>query len=118
MKLLISTACAALMGFAAPAFAEFQTIKSRSEFMSVVGGKTLTRPLVKIKLSSNGNITGKGASWDVTGKWQWKGNYLCRSLEWGGDDLGYNCQEIKVNGSTMRITSDRGAGDSADFRLR
>ncbi|MGB3244309.1 MAG: dihydrodipicolinate reductase [Sulfitobacter sp.] len=118
MKKLITAACVALVGFAAPAFAEFQQVTSRSEFVSLITGKTLTRPLVRIKVSSNGTITGRGAAWDVTGQWKWKEGYLCRSLEWGGDDLGYNCQEIRVNGSTMRITSDRGAGESADFRLR
>jgi len=118
MKLMMTTACAAMIGLASPALAEFQKISSKSAFMSAVGGKTLTRPLVKIKVNSNGSISGRGASWDVTGKWSWKGGYLCRSLNWGGDDLGYNCQEIKVKGSTMRITSDKGTGQSADFRLR
>ena len=118
MKLMITTACAAMIGLATPAFAEFQKINSRSDFMSTVGGKTLTRPLVKIQVNPNGSISGKGASWPVTGKWSWQGGYLCRSLNWGGDDLGYNCQEVKVNGSTVRITSDKGSGQSADFRLR
>ena len=118
MQVLLPTACAGLMAFAAPAYAEFAQIKDRAQFMQVVSGKTLTRPLVKIKLSPNGSISGKGAAWDVSGQWQWKGNYLCRSLEWGGDDMGYNCQEVKVKGSTMRITSDKGSGQSADFRLR
>lgn len=118
MKLLITTACAAMIGLTAPAFAEFQKITNRSDFVSITNGKTLTRPLVKIRLSPNGTITGNGASWPVTGKWSWKGGYLCRSLNWGGDDLGYNCQEIKVDGSKIRITSDKGTGDSADFRLR
>lgn len=118
MKTLITTACAAFVGLASPAFAEFQKIDSRSEFMSAVGGKTLTRPLVRIQVKSNGQISGKGATWPVTGEWSWQGGYLCRSLIWGGDDMGYNCQEVKVNGSTMRITSDKGTGQSADFRLR
>ena len=118
MQVLLTTACAGLIAFAAPAFAEFEQIKDRKQFMQLVDGKTLTRPLVKIKLSANGSISGKGAAWDVSGQWQWKGSYLCRSLECGGDDLGYNCQEIKVKGNTMRITSDKGTGQSADFRLR
>ena len=118
MKLFITTAVAAMVGVAAPAFADFQTINSRDEFVSLVSGKTLTRPLVKIRVSPNGRISGKGATWDVSGKWQWKDGFLCRSLEWGGDDLGYNCQQVKVKGSTVRITSDKGAGQSADFRLR
>ena len=118
MKRIIAIATAVTVGLAAPAFAEFQKVESRSEFVQLVSGKTLTRPLVKLRVGSNGTISGKGATWDVSGQWQWKGGYLCRSLEWGGDDLGYNCQEVKVNGSTVRITSDRGAGRSADFRLR
>jgi hypothetical protein len=115
---MFTTTCAALIAFATPAFADFQQITSRADFVQLVSGKTLTRPLVKLKVSPNGRISGKGATWDVSGKWQWKGGYLCRSLEWGGDDMGYNCQEVKVSGTTVRITSDRGAGQSADFRLR
>lgn len=109
---------AALATTAAPAFAEFQKITTRSDFMALVGGKTLTRPLVKLQVLPDGQIAGTGAVWEVTGQWQWEGEYLCRSLEWGGDDLGYNCQEVKVDGENVRITSDRGAGQSADFSLR
>ena len=101
-----------------PAWADFQAVKTRSEFLALVSGKTLTRPLVRLQVRPDGRITGRGATWDVTGRWQWKGGYLCRSLNWGGDDLGYNCQEVRVNGNRMRITSDRGSGQSADFRLR
>ncbi len=118
MTRLIAAAVTATFGLSAPAFADFQKVQSRSEFVQLVSGKTLTRPLVKLQVGSNGTISGRGAAWDVSGQWQWKGGYLCRSLEWGGDDLGYNCQEVKVDGSTVRITSDRGTGQSADFRLR
>ena len=113
--LAISTA---LVTLATPAFADFQQVTTRTGFVALVGGKTLTRPLVRIQLLPDGQIAGTGAAWKVTGQWQWKGNYLCRSLEWGGDDLGYNCQEVKTDGSSIRITSDRGTGQSADFQLR
>lgn len=118
MKRMITTACAAMIAFTTPAFAEFAKINSRSDFVSAVNGKTLTRPFVKLRISPNGNISGKGAAWDVMGEWSWQGGFLCRSLFWGGDDMGYNCQEVKVDGAKMRITSDKGAGRSADFRLR
>ena len=39
-------------------------------------------------------------------------------LFWGGDPLGYNCQEVQVTGESIRFTSDRGAGASAEFRMR
>lgn len=103
---------------ATPAAAEFTKVSSAEEFKNIVSSKTLTRPLVKIKVSPNGSISGRGATWDLSGKWTWKNGYFCRSLEWGGDDLGYNCQEVKASGQKIRFTSDQGSGDSADFSLR
>lgn len=93
-------------------------ISSRSDFVQTVSGKTLTRPLVKLTVTPGGEIQGKGASWEVTGNWKWQGGYFCRSLYWGGSDLGYNCQAVHLTGGKLRFTSDRGAGDYADFRLR
>ncbi|NNE53435.1 MAG: dihydrodipicolinate reductase [Sulfitobacter sp.] len=118
MKTLGMTITAAALALATPALAEFQQVKDRSEFVALMSGKTLSRPFVKLQVSPDGRISGRGAAWDVSGQWQWKGGYLCRTLEWGGDDLGYNCQEVKVSGNKVRITSDRGAGQSADFRLQ
>ena len=81
-------------------------------------GKTLTRPLVELRVTESGGISGTGAVWDVSGQWVWKGGYFCRSLIWGDDDLGYNCQEVAVNGGKIRFTSDKGAGQSAVFSLK
>ena len=100
------------------AAAELKRVESRSEFVSLVQGKTLSRPLVRLSVGPDGTIAGRGASWDVTGSWSWENGFFCRDLNWGGDELGYNCQEVRANGSQVRFTSDRGAGDSADFRLR
>ena len=112
---LVAAAAALLAG---PAFADFEKVTTRAEFLQLVGGKTLNRPLVSISVLPDGRIAGKGASWEVTGQWKWQGQYLCRSLQWGGDDLGYNCQEVKAKGNRVRITSDKGKGQSALFRLR
>jgi len=106
------------MALATPAWAEFEQVTSRDDFVALMSGKTLTRPLVRLQVLPDGRISGMGATWEVSGEWTWENGYLCRSLEWGGDDLGYNCQEVKTNGSKVRITSDRGTGQSAEFRLR
>ncbi len=118
MKTFAAAICAAIIGLATPAFADFQQIDSRADFMALVSGKKLTRPFVNLEVLPNGTITGKGAAWEITGEWSWKDGYLCRTLDWGGDDLGYNCQEVKADGSKVRITSDKGVGQSADFTLR
>ena len=111
------TICA-MIACAAPALADFAKVDDERTFREIVAGKKLTRPLVELRVRQDGAIMGRGMTWDVTGNWSWKNGYFCRDLYWGGDELGYNCQEVRVNGGKIRFTSDRGAGDSADFRLR
>ncbi len=108
----------AALALAGPAWAELQPVRDKSKFMQIVQGKTLSRPFVTLQVSGNGQISGKGATRPVTGSWRWDGGFFCRDLNWGDRALGYNCQEVRVNGDTIRFTSDKGAGDSADFRLR
>jgi len=109
---------AVAVALATPAAAELSKVNSAAEFKNIVNGKTLVRLLVRLKVGTNGTISGRGATWDVSGKWTWKNGYFCRSLEWGGGDLGYNCQEVKASAGKIRFTSDQGAGDSAEFSLR
>jgi hypothetical protein len=101
-----------------PAFADFEQVTDRTQFIKLITGKTLSRTLVELRVSPNGGIAGSGAGWDVTGNWSWKDGYFCRDLNWGGDDLGYNCQAVYTDGSRIRFTSDRGEGQSAAFSLR
>ncbi len=102
---------------ALPAHAESGVVTSQTDFINLVNGKTLTRPLVRIEVRPDGSITGRGAAWDVTGTWNWQGSYFCRDLYWGGDPLGYNCQQVSIDGGSIQFTSDEGRGDSAAFRL-
>ncbi|MCR8826893.1 hypothetical protein [Pseudosulfitobacter koreensis] len=102
---------------AMPAWAQTGVVNSQSDFIKLVNGKTLTRPLVRLEVRPDGSITGKGAAWDVTGTWNWQGGYFCRDLFWGGDPLGYNCQQVSMVDGRIQFTSDEGRGDSAAFRL-
>ncbi len=106
------------MVWAGGAVAEYAKISDRDQFLQLVQGRTLSRTLVSLQVMPDGAITGQGAVWDVTGQWSWKDGYFCRELNWGGDELGYNCQEVTANGNSIRFTSDRGSGEQAEFRLR
>lgn len=118
MKTAIVSLLCALAAPSGPLLAELAKIDNETEFRQAVEGKILTRPLVRLSVLSDGRITGTGARWDVTGAWKWEGGYFCRKLEWGGSDLGYNCQEVRADAGRIRFTSDRGLGASAEFRLR
>lgn len=109
---------AVLLTIAVPAAAELSKVQSASEFTGLVTGKTLTRPFVQLTVSPAGAISGVGGAWPITGNWTWENGYFCRSLEWGGDDLGYDCQEVTATAGKITFTSDQGNGDSAEFRLR
>lgn len=109
--------CVAVL-LAGPAMAEFAKVNDAETFRALINGKTLTRPLIRLTVSPSGKIDGTGASWEVEGEWRWQNGYFCRDLRWGGTDLGYNCQEVRVKGNKIRFTSDKGTGDFADFRIR
>ena len=94
-------------------------ISDRAEFMALVKGKSLRLPLygVNLKVSEAGKITGKGFGKSVSGDWRWTGGYFCRSLIVGSKDQGDNCQLVEKEGNRLRFTSDKGAGQTALFRL-
>jgi hypothetical protein len=115
---LVAAGLAASFLAVTPAKAEFSKINHIDDFKSLVAGKTLTRPLVRLEVSPEGDISGIGVTWEVSGQWVWQDGFFCRSLFWGGSELGYNCQEVAVNSGKVRFTSDRGTGDYADFNLK
>lgn len=118
MSRLVSLLTVCLTLVATGARAEFTKIDDEAEFLRYVNGMTLTRPFVNLRVTQDGKIAGMGARWEVTGNWAWVDGYFCRDLFWGGDELGYNCQEVRVDDGRLRFTSDKGAGMSAVFRLR
>ena len=117
MTMRLGLIATTLLCAATTAQAEFQKIEDQDTFMSLIQGKELTRPFVNLTVTPDGRIEGMGLSWEVTGQWTWEDGFFCRSLFWDGDDLGYNCQEVKANGTRLRFTSDQGSGRSAVFRL-
>lgn len=96
---------------------EFATVESLDAFVSLIDGRELKRFGITVTVTPQGQIQGRAFGYDVEGEWQWNDGYFCRDLFWGGDDLGYNCQLVEVDGETMRFTSDQGTGQSADLRM-
>jgi len=100
---------------------DFQPIKDKGAFLSLVENRELRIPLYNLSLTllPDGQIKGRALGWDITGKWSWNDGYFCREMDWSGMLIDYNCQLVEAKGAErLRFTVDRGAGDSATFRLR
>lgn len=114
---------AALLSLAAvPASAEsFSRIADKSAFLQTVEGKELRLGMfgIALKVEEDGEIKGRALGWDVTGTWEWQDGYFCREMDWSGYPIPKNCQLVEARGGEeIRFTVDRGAGDSASFKLR
>ncbi|MEL6839326.1 MAG: dihydrodipicolinate reductase [Pseudomonadota bacterium] len=111
-----------LAAIALPAAADsYVPVKDQETFVSLVDGKELRNRLygVRVNVFENGQIAGGALGWDIIGSWTWQDGYFCREMSWGGEPIPYNCQLVEAQGSErLRFTVDRGAGDSASFRLQ
>jgi hypothetical protein len=107
---------------AAPAAANgFEPIRDKSRFLSLVEGRELRLNLfrIRIELKPDGQIEGSALGWDLNGKWKWQDGYFCRDMDWSGYAIPFNCQLVEARGADeIRFTVDKGAGDSASFKLR
>ena len=112
----------ALAFTATPALAEdYRPVKDKAQFIALLADKELRNGLynLTLKVTPDGAIKGKALGWPVTGNWSWKDGYFCRTMDWDGYAIPYNCQLVEARDKTeMRFTVDRGAGDSAAFRLK
>ncbi|TAG26252.1 MAG: dihydrodipicolinate reductase [Rhodobacterales bacterium] len=115
---------AGILMLAAPVAAaanEFEPVRDKSAFLSIVQDRELRISLYGLSLNvmPDGQIKGSALGWDITGSWSWKDGYFCREMDWSGMAIDYNCQLVEAQGSEkLRFTVDQGAGDSATFRLR
>lgn len=100
---------------------EYEPIRDKSEFLSLIDGKELRIGLynLSLKLTPDGKIEGNALGWGITGNWRWEEGYFCRDMDWSGYPIEYDCQLVEQRGDReLRFTVDRGKGDSASFRLR
>ena len=109
-----------LVLLAAPvgAQAEFSPVTERSQFLSLIEDRDLTRFGITVEVTTDGQIKGRAFGRNVSGAWKWNGDYFCRNLYWGSMDLGANCQAVRRKGETLRFISDQGTGRQADLYLR
>ena len=106
MRLVLVALVTALI--AGPAMAsEFERVKERDSFVSLIKDRDLTRLGIRVKVTRDGQIVGRAFGWRITGDWTWNGGYFCRDLYYNNKELDLdNCQLVQVSGNTLRFTSD------------
>jgi hypothetical protein len=108
-----------LAALASPAMAsEYVRVTDRGTFIKLVSGKNLTSLGIKLTVSSSGGIAGSAFGSTVTGTWTWNDGYFCRTMQAGDKVFARNCQVVQQNGTRLRFIADKGAGDTADLRIR
>ncbi len=119
LAVLVSTL---LVGLPLPATAEsFKPIRDKDAFLSLVNDRDLRIGLynLSLRVMPDGKIIGKALGWGISGNWKWEDGYFCRDMDWSGYAIPFNCQLVEARGDgEVRFTVDRGAGNSASFRLR
>jgi hypothetical protein len=114
----LALAAASFLAAETAAAEQFRPVRDQSTFVNVIEGRNLTRFGIRLEVTPEGEIKGDAFGRPVRGEWRWQDGFFCRDLYWGERDLGPNCQEVQVNGETLRFISDRGEGIYADLRLR
>ncbi len=114
----LALAAASLLAADTAVAEQFRPVRDQSTFVNVIEGRNLTRFGIRLEVTPEGEIRGDAFGRPVRGEWRWQDGFFCRDLYWGERDLGPNCQEVQMNGETLRFISDRGAGIYADLRLR
>jgi hypothetical protein len=110
---------ALLATLATPAMADgYARVTDRGAFVNLVGGKSLTSLGVSLTVSPSGSISGRAFGSTVSGAWTWNDGYFCRTLKAGDKVFARNCQLVQQNGNRLRFIADKGAGETANLRIR
>lgn len=120
MPRILPALCLGLLWTLPAAANDFAQVRDQSDFLAIVEGRELRHSLgIRLSVRTDGRILGSALGWQVTGSWKWQDGYFCREMDWSGYAIPFNCQMVEVReGREIRFTVDRGAGESASFRLR
>ncbi len=117
MRRLAMIALAAVV-MSHPASAQgLERVTDRAAFAALIGGRDLTRFGIRLTVG-DGTIAGRAFGAKVTGGWEWRDGFFCRTLTYGTRAFAPNCQVVLSDGATVRFVADRGTGDVADLTLQ
>ena len=93
-------------------------ITTEEQFRDGVVGKRVISENGYVVMHEDGTLSGKAGGKKITGKWWWKGKYLCRTAKLGGKSRGQDCQTIFLEGDKLTGHRKKGKGEPFAFRIQ
>jgi hypothetical protein len=94
-------------------------VTDRETFRRQVVGRPLVNPLngVRIVIEPNGRLRGHRGNEELTGKWQFRNGYFCRSFLVGGTIGQEDCSTIFLDTNGITITRQEGRGRRVKYEF-
>ena len=90
-------------------------ITTEAEFVATAVGRTVSNANTSIAITRNGRITGVTHGNEISGTWEWRDGFWCRTIT-APVQTAEDCQVWEVRNGVLRITRDRGTGETLEFR--
>lgn len=87
-----------------------------SFYVEAVGRRLVSGPNFLVFLN-DGRLSGFYDGADLTGRWRWAEDRLCRTARIGARTLFPDCQLVAVDGERLRIVREDGAGATVVYRI-
>mgnify|MGYP001793560826 FL=1 len=92
-------------------------IATEAQFRDAIVGRTLTFEGKSFVINADGTISGPWDGQGITGSWTWQDGAFCRDAKIGSRVLDPGCQIFEVDGSSVKVTRERGAGASFVYTI-
>jgi len=102
-----------------PVFADsLKRITTKDAYVAqVVGKKFGIDKKTWFRAKANGTFAGRVEGKKIKGVWEWRGKYWCRNARIAGDEIGTDCQVIKISETGVQHGRKKGRGRVADYKF-
>ncbi len=108
-----------MFAFVGAAHADYKRVKTAEQFNAQLTGKKLIDEQGNVFVANaDGTISAKLVSGKkFSGTWVWNKKFWCRNGILNGKALGTDCQVFEVDGSSARMTREKGKGSSTIYKI-
>ncbi len=95
----------------------FNRINEEADFRKMVVDKKLSSDMGQMTVKSNGKTEGVIFDKDFNANWIWKDGMYCRNAALGKQQLGTDCQVVRISGKSVQFIQKYGKGEIGTMEL-